>query len=69
LLLDAASQERLLSAHEKIKRFQPMKGRIIKEYLELPKSVYSDEGVLKKLVTISYEYAGSLPAKPIRKRK
>ncbi len=67
--LDTESLERLLSVHEKIKRFEPMKGRVMKEYLELPKSVYSNKSVLKKLITISYEYSGSLPAKPIRKRK
>ena len=67
--LDAASQERLLSSYQKIKRFEPMKGRIMKEYLELPKSVYSDKTILKKLVTASYEYASSLPAKSIKKQK
>jgi TfoX/Sxy family transcriptional regulator of competence genes len=67
--LDAESQERLLSAYQKIKRFEPMKGRIMKEYLEVPKSFYSNEAILKEFVITSYDYASSLPAKPIKKRK
>ena len=67
--LDTESREKLLSTNHNIKRFEPMKGRIMKEYLELPKSVYSDKAILKKLVTTSYEYASTLPAKPVKKQK
>ena len=67
--LDPESQELCLSDYDKIRRFEPMKGRIMKEYLELPNPVYSNKQILKKLINISYEYASSLPAKPAKKRK
>ena len=45
------------------KPFEPMKGRVMKEYLVLPHTVLSDYTLLAQWIDKSYSFVASLPAK------
>ncbi len=51
------------SAKYDAKPFEPMKGRIMKEYLKLPASVLEDQRLLEQWVGASLAYALTLPPK------
>jgi TfoX/Sxy family transcriptional regulator of competence genes len=58
----------VLKTHQQIRPFEPVTGRFMKEYLALPKSVYSDKELLANLLNRAYQYASSLPAKKPKNR-
>jgi TfoX/Sxy family transcriptional regulator of competence genes len=49
--------------------FEPMKGRVMKEYVVLPDSLYNDPEKFNELLSRSYEYVSSLPVKPKKKKE
>lgn len=51
-----------------IGHFEPMEGRIMKEYISIPKEVAAEGKLVKILLDKSYDYASSLPPK-VKKRK
>jgi len=57
----------LRSANPQLRAFEPIKGRIMKEYLELPDAAAAHKALLKVLVRKAHAYAASLPAKKARK--
>lgn len=58
------------SQYSDVTPFEPVEGRIMKEYVALPESVYSQPAVLKKWLERSYRYAQSLkPKAPAAKKK
>lgn len=59
------------SLYDDVRPFEPMEGRVMKEYVTLPESVYSQPDVLREWLDRSYQYALSLKpkAKPAKRRK
>jgi TfoX/Sxy family transcriptional regulator of competence genes len=49
--------------------FEPMPGRPMREYVEVPEAVMNSKAKLKNWLGKSYEYAQSLPAKAKKKAK
>ena len=49
--------------------FEPMPGRVMKGYITLPKTVYSDNAKFEALLTKSVKYASSLPPKKAKAKK
>jgi TfoX/Sxy family transcriptional regulator of competence genes len=49
--------------------FEPLKGRVMKEYVTVPKKLYVDKAAFKEWLLRSHAFAFSLPAKPARKSK
>ena len=49
--------------------FEPMPGRMMKEYIVIPEDVYRNEEDFSRLLEISLEYVSSLPPKVKKKRK
>jgi TfoX/Sxy family transcriptional regulator of competence genes len=49
--------------------FEPMPGRVMKEYLVIPEDVYRNKDVFTKLLEMSLEYVSSMPPKVKKKRK
>ncbi len=47
--------------------FEPMKGRIMKEYVILPEEILADEKLLLSWIERSIQYVKSLPPKPPKK--
>ena len=66
--LAPADIEEMLGEFPKIKRFEPRPGRIMKEYLALPKSIYANKELFSRLLRKSLSYARSLPRKKKRRR-
>jgi TfoX/Sxy family transcriptional regulator of competence genes len=58
----------VLKTHQQVRPFEPVKGRIMKEYLALPQSIYSDKALLSNLLNRAHKYASSLPAKKPKNR-
>ncbi|MBI2858236.1 MAG: TfoX/Sxy family protein [Chloroflexi bacterium] len=69
--LSEADQKEILSLYRDVTPFEPMEGRVMKEYVTLPESVYRQPQVLKDWLSRSYQYALSLKPKatPARNRK
>jgi TfoX/Sxy family transcriptional regulator of competence genes len=53
----------IMLKYDESENFEPMKGRIMKEYMVLPESLYSDQKELDHWLNRAYEYASSLPQK------
>ncbi|MFA6002019.1 MAG: TfoX/Sxy family protein [Thermoleophilia bacterium] len=66
LRLSESDRARLLM-HDESAPFEPMPGRIMKEYVTVPPSIYDDPVKLKQWLNNSYVYAQSLPPKKPKK--
>jgi TfoX/Sxy family transcriptional regulator of competence genes len=71
LRLSEEDRREIASLHDDVTPFEPMAGRVMKEYVTLPESVYSQPETFRKWLTRSYQYALSLKpkVKPARKSK
>jgi len=49
--------------------FEPLKGRVMKEYVVLPQSLYGDATVLDEWLRRAHAYAASLPPKVKKAKK
>ena len=58
-----SSKDGLMQRYSKLEAFEPMKGRIMKEYLAVPDALHEKKKFLKDMIVGAYEYAESLPAK------
>jgi len=57
----------LVSKYDEASKFEPIKGRIMKEYLVLPEILYNDPEKFQEWLNRSYHYALSLPSKKQKK--
>lgn len=64
LRLSEADRREIQSLYDDVTPFEPVEGRIMKEYVTLPESVYGQPDTLKKWLNRSYQYAQSLKPKP-----
>ena len=53
----------LLKKYPSAKPFEPLKGRIMKEYIVVPESLYADAKSFQEWLKRAHEYAASLPPK------
>jgi hypothetical protein len=53
----------LTSENDEVMPFEPMKGRVMKEYVVLPDSLYNDTEKFHELLRSSYDHVSSLPVK------
>jgi TfoX/Sxy family transcriptional regulator of competence genes len=53
----------VLKTYQQARPFEPVKGRIMREYVELPQAIYDDKTLLANLLTRAHRYASSLPSK------
>jgi TfoX/Sxy family transcriptional regulator of competence genes len=64
LIVRLPEEERArLLRHPGASIFSPMPGRVMKEYVAVPPEIVDDEEALRRWMTISLDYAASLPAK------
>jgi TfoX/Sxy family transcriptional regulator of competence genes len=61
--------EKTLQKLTNSKRFEPRPGRVMKEYVALPKSVYTKKEVFSELLRKSLSYTRSLPRKKKRLKR
>ena len=63
LRLSERSRKEILSENDEVSLFEPVKGRVMKEYVVLPDSILKNNRMLKKWLNRSYDYVSSLPVK------
>ena len=63
LRLSEEDRREIQSLYSEVTPFQPMEGRVMKEYVALPESVYGQSDTLKLWLSRSYQYALSLKPK------
>ncbi len=68
LRLSEVDREEILSKSDEVSPFEPMKGRIMKEYVVLPDSILKDSRRLRRWLNRSYDYVSSLPKKELKKK-
>jgi len=49
------------------RQFEPMPGRVMREYVVAPDALADEPGTVRSWLTKAFRYASSLPAKPARK--
>ena len=66
--LSAEDRERLVDEYDEVVPFEPMEGRVMKEYVVLPESVYNEH--FEDIIDRAINYVRTLPPKePKKKRK
>jgi len=66
--LSEKDRNKIISQNDEIMPFEPVKGRVMKEYVVLPDSLYNDLEKFHELISSSYDYVSSLPAKQKKKK-
>ncbi len=66
--LSETDREKVFVTYDGMRPFEPMKGRVMKEYVVVPKSIYTHSATFKKLLELSYQYVASLPPKTPKKK-
>jgi len=69
LRLSLADKEKVLAKYSIIKPFEPMPGRIMKEYVVIPEHIYNNKKIFLELLRKSIDYVSSLSSKGKRKKK
>lgn len=69
LRLSEKDRKEILITHDEVAPFEPMPGRVMKEYVSLPKSIYGNIEEFRKWLNRSYRYAASLKPKEPKQRK
>ena len=67
--LSESDRERIVSDFDEATIFEPMPGRKMKEYIELPEAVYGDSRLLDAWLKRSFDFASALPLKEPKKKR
>ena len=63
LRLSEDHREMIQKDYDETAAFEPMEGRVMKEYMVLPEELYSDTETFGKWLNRSFEFVASLPPK------
>ena len=66
--LPEQDSKRLILENDEVVPFEPVKGRVMKEYVVLPDSLYNDPEKFQEMLRSSYEYVSSLLVKQKKKK-
>jgi TfoX/Sxy family transcriptional regulator of competence genes len=69
LRLGQAERDAALASGEGFAEFEPMPGRVMKEYLAIPRAIYKEKARLDPLLAKSAGYVRGLPAKKAARGK
>ena len=69
LRLSEKDRREILTTNDEVAPFEPMPGRVMKEYVTLPESIYGNIEDFRKWLNRSYRFAGSLKPKEPKQRK
>lgn len=61
--LSARERDELVIEFKDSTQFEPMKGRVMKEYMVIPKELYNNSETLNHWLERSFQYTSSLPPK------
>ena len=68
LRLSEADRQEILSAYDEAAPFEPVLGRVMKEYVTVPPSLYEDRDAFQSWLRRAYDFTSGLPAKEPKKR-
>ena len=65
LFIRLAEKDRgeIVKKYPEARPFEPLKGRIMKEYVVVPEALYADAGAFEEWLKRAHDYAASLPPK------
>ena len=66
--LSEQDRHELVSKYDEAGKFEPIKGRIMKEYLVLPEILYNDPKKFQEWLNRSFQYASSLTSRKQNRR-
>lgn len=66
--LSESDRSAIQTKYDEAQPFEPMKGRVMKEYMLVPESLYNDSEEFNSWLNKSFEYASSLPPKKPKKK-
>ncbi len=69
LRLSPEDRERLFSEYDEAAPFEPMEGRVMKDYAAVPESLAADSGFLDEWLSLAHRHALSLPPKAPKPKK
>ena len=69
LRLSERDRKEILTTHDEVAPFEPMPGRVMKEYVTLPESIFGNIEHFRKWLNQSYRYASSLKPKEPKQTK
>jgi len=61
--LSEKDKAKVLKQYRHVTEFEPISGRVMKEYVEIPESLYRDNTAFPKILNMSLAYVSSLPPK------
>ena len=61
--LSENDRQEIVKKYPAARPFEPIKGRIMKEYIVVPESIYTDKGLFEEWLKRAHAYAASLPPK------
>jgi TfoX/Sxy family transcriptional regulator of competence genes len=67
--LSEDDRKKILSLYREVRLFEPMKGRVMKEYAALPEDICKNTEVFQEWVNRSYQYTATLPPKEPKRSK
>jgi TfoX/Sxy family transcriptional regulator of competence genes len=67
--LSEKDKAKVIKQYKSITEFEPMPGRVMKEYVEIPESLYRDNAAFPEILNMSVKYVSSLPPKLKKKPK
>jgi TfoX/Sxy family transcriptional regulator of competence genes len=67
--LSPQDQKEFLGKYKDSRRFEPMEGRLMKEYVVVPEPVLEDKDAVGEWMKRSFEYTKSLPEKKAKSKK
>ncbi len=68
LRLAPGDRDEVHAKYDTIKPFEPVPGRIMKEYVVIPQDLYTNPAIFQELLTKSIRYVSSLPRKEKMKK-
>jgi TfoX/Sxy family transcriptional regulator of competence genes len=69
LRLSPDGRKELVEQYDEAEPFEPMAGRVMKEYMVVPETLFSDQTAFEVWLGRSYEYASKLPPKKKKQKK
>lgn len=69
LRLSETERATIQAESDEIRPFEPLPGRFMKEYVEIPDSKLADDAFARRWLDISYSYVNGLPPKVKKEKK
>ena len=66
--LSSESRDVIFKSFDEAAPFEPLEGRVMRQYVVLPQSIYDDSALFHLWLGRAFEYAFGLAPKPVKKK-